>query len=357
MEHYEATVHKWGTVCKHPLVRRRVLLGIGLFLLVAASAVSRLKRRRIALALLVVVPVALAGVVLSEREPTSGAASTASTAAPAGEPPRALADRTLVLANRVARLEAVAAGLEQRDERKKTRVSPSVQADFERLQVRLPGRVGVVFGAPSGPTVELGSLRSGPAWSTMKVPVSIAYARDHPGVTDTMRRAITISDNAAAMSLWELLGSTDRQRVAKVEWVLAEAGDRTTRVQGRVVRAGFTPFGQTNWSLRAQQSFAKRLPCVAAAARVRSLMAQVDGSQSWGLGRIGARPEFKGGWGPDLQGAYLVRQFGLIHVRSGTVAVAIAAQPSDGSFSTGIRYLDLLAAFVEKHALGGSPSC
>jgi hypothetical protein len=84
-------------------------------------------------------------------------------------------------------------------------------------------------------------------------------------------------------------------------------------------------------------------------------MRSVDPSQRWGLGRVGAQPAFKGGWGPSTSGAYLVRQFGLIRIRSGTVAVAIAAQPADGQFATGTRYLDRLAEWVAAHAVGGPP--
>lgn len=236
-------------------------------------------------------------------------------------------------------------------------VMVGIVRDFRRLRAQLPGSVGVVFGAPGGDAVQLGDLLTDVAWSTMKVPVAVAYARMHGGIDGTVVRAITISDNAAAMSLWSSLAETAVDRVARVQSVLADGGDKKTRVQGYVVRPGFTPFGQTEWSLRDQQIFAAYLPCVRGSAAVRDLMGRIDPSQKWGLGQLGVQSRFKGGWGPTRKGGYLVRQFGLISIPSGEVAVAIAARPVDGSFASGVRYLDLLATFVAAHATGGRMAC
>lgn len=263
--------------------------------------------------------------------------------------------RTATLERRLATLEAALATTRENSEAP-TGTAGSLRSEFAKLQAELPGAVGVAFGAPGGRVTLLGSLTTGPAWSTIKVPLAIASVRQTSATADTIRRAITASDNAAAMELWDSLGASTTTRVARVQRVLSDVGDRATRVQGRVVRAGFTPFGQTIWSLRAQQAFAARFPCVRAAGRVTALMGHIDPSQSWGLGRVGTHPIFKGGWGPSPAGAYLVRQFGIIRVRSGTVAVAIAAEPADGSFTTGTRYLDRLARWVAAHAIGGRPA-
>lgn len=172
-----------------------------------------------------------------------------------------------------------------------------------------------------------------------------------------MRRAVTASDNSAAESLWSALGAPATAG-RKVGAVLASAGDSSTSVQTQKVRSEFSSFGQTIWSLSAQQSFAAELPCLRGSDAVLALMGQVVGDQRWGLGQAGSNQRFKGGWGPDRAGAYEVRQFGLIEPASGgTLAVALAAHPSDGSFETGKTMLDELAKWVAERGKGGSPVC
>ncbi len=237
-------------------------------------------------------------------------------------------------------------------------------AGFSALAKRLGGSVGVAYGRPGvgqDQTV-LGDWSSGPAWSSIKVPISIAAVRDDGGrpsasTSGLMRRAITASDNAAAASLWSSLGGGSTAG-SKVEKVLADAGDTGTDVQTRKVRRDFSPYGQTDWSLTDQQAFAAALPCLRSSDPVISLMGQVVPDQRWGLGTAGSNQRFKGGWGPDTGGAYDVRQFGLIDLPSGgTLAVAIAAHPPDGSFETGKSMLNQLAAWVAKHGDGDSASC
>jgi hypothetical protein len=312
--------------------------------------------RRLVLTLSITL-VAVAGIVVAGGRGTPAVNQTAQaqrSAATVRANRVALTRRTQRLERRVTQLEtALSDAIVGRD----ASAPPALRREFSKLQAQLPGRIGVAFGAPNGAVTALGSFSDGPAWSTMKVPVAVAFIGKTGASSEALRRAITLSDNAAAMSLWGMLGRSDTARVARVERVLADAGDRVTRVQGQVVRPGFTPFGQTHWSLRAQQKFATRLPCLAGASQVLALMGRIDASQQWGLAHVGTRPNFKGGWGPEPGGAYLVRQFGLVHLRSGTVAVAIAAQPADGSFTTGVRYLDLLASWVGSHAVGGRVAC
>jgi hypothetical protein len=70
-----------------------------------------------------------------------------------------------------------------------------------------------------------GSWASGAAWSTLKVPLSIAALTANPdAATPIMQQAISQSDNAAADQLWSMLG--DPQAAADaVEAVLTEGGD------------------------------------------------------------------------------------------------------------------------------------
>lgn len=238
----------------------------------------------------------------------------------------------------------------------------ATRASFDRLASGMSGEVGVAYGPPGTEqrVTSLGSLTGGVAWSTAKVPVAIAVVRANGGTAGdqagSMRSAITASDNAAAELLWSSLGSAD-QAGARTQAVLSDTGDVQTRVQTQRVRSGFTPFGQTEWSLTNAEKFAAALPCLQGAAPVLDLMGQVTPDQSWGLGQAGSNQRFKGGWGPDANGKYLVRQLGLIDTPRGTVAAAIAAKPSDGSLEMGAAQLTQLAEWVAKHARGGTPNC
>lgn len=230
-------------------------------------------------------------------------------------------------------------------------------ASFKALQRSTPGAIGVSYG-PVGSSVQttLGNWTSGVAWSSAKVPVAVAVSRANGGhETSTMRAAITASDNSAAESLWSSLGAGSSAG-RKVDRVLSDAGD-STRIQTQRVRSGFTPFGQTNWSLAAQQQFAAHLPCISGSGPVLSLMGDVISSQSWGLGNVGSSPKFKGGWGPGTGGGYLVRQFGIVNLSGGKLAVAIASEPSNGQFETGIADLNKIASWINSNLRGKPSGC
>jgi hypothetical protein len=58
---------------------------------------------------------------------------------------------------------------------------------------------------------------------------------------------------------------------------------------------------------------------------------------------------FKGGWGPETDGKYVVRQFAIVRARGGRgVAIGVIARPADGSFETGAAMLTDLARAVAK---------
>jgi len=232
--------------------------------------------------------------------------------------------------------------------------SPAIGAglaeSFAELTSNLNGTFGIAF-APvgDGTTAEqYGDWTQGPAWSTMKVPLSIAVLReqDEPSATGSMTAAITASDNGAADALWRSLGDPD-EAAAKMDKVLREAGDPTS-VQSRRVRPPFSAFGQTQWSLVNQVRFIAAATCDTRNTPVLDLMGQISSGQRWGLGTIDDT-HFKGGWGPMESGGYLVRQLGIVPTARGQVAVAIAAQPSSGSFSEGTADLSTLAGWLSKH--------
>jgi hypothetical protein len=230
--------------------------------------------------------------------------------------------------------------------------SPPLTADFATLQNQLHGKVGIVVSAVGAnpQQVALGDLTSGPAWSTMKVPVIMTafHEGNPPAVTDPMRAAITASNNAAAESVWGDLGGDSPAAAQKVEAFLRKYGDPTT-VQWRKVRQQFTAFGQTDWSLANQVRFIAAADCDSSNAGILTLMDQVEADQRWGLGGIPSA-RFKGGWGPsEDDGHYLVRQFGVLTTSGGLTAVAIATEPTSGSFSDGTQALTDISKWLDAH--------
>jgi hypothetical protein len=226
----------------------------------------------------------------------------------------------------------------------------ALAADFARLERTLNAVAGIAVSAVGSnlAPITLGEWRSGPAWSTIKVPLVIAALREQkpPKVTDAMSAAITESDNAAAESIWASLG--DPVTAAhKVDAVLRQSGD-PTNVQSQKVRPEFSAFGQTEWPLAEQVRFTSVAVCDKADVPIFALMGHVQPDQSWGIGTVpGAR--FKGGWGPSPSGKYLVRQMGVLAAPDGMVAVALAAQPASGNFDDGTAALTEIATWLTSH--------
>jgi hypothetical protein len=226
----------------------------------------------------------------------------------------------------------------------------ALATEFNQLANKLHATMGIVISPVGSHPKQLvfGDWTSGPAWSTSKVPLTIAALDEEnpPKVTDLMRSAITESDNAAAESIWEKLG--DPVTAAhKVEAVLRKYGDPTT-VEWRKVRPEFTAFGQTIWSLSDQARFTAAAVCDSATAPIFTLMGQVEGDQRWGLATI-ADTRFKGGWGPSRTGNYLVRQLGVLKTSTGLTAVAVATEPASGSFNDGIQDLTEVGNWLASH--------
>jgi hypothetical protein len=216
---------------------------------------------------------------------------------------------------------------------------------------------GLAYAPLGGAVTRLGAWETGPAWSTMKVPLSLAaLARSDSETTrQQVHRALTGSDNQAAEQLWSLLGG-GRPAADAVDAVLADHGDDQTRTQPQRTRPPYTPFGQTLWSLTDQTTFASALACSPRDQPVSQEMAQIDPSQQWGLGRLPSAV-FKGGWGPDTTGHYLVRQFGVVSLNGYRVAVALAAEPASGSFDDATRALDHMADWLQQSVHATSGGC
>ena len=239
-----------------------------------------------------------------------------------------------------------------------TILSAADRASFGQLDASLGGEQGLaVSGLGKGRPVErVGSLRTGVAWSTSKVPIAMAVLDAGLGDSerDDLSAAITASDNAAARRLWTALGGGPAAAQA-ADGQLAQAGDHRTRIEYRdLAGPSYTPFGQTNWALSDQARFSAGMACTGAGPQVLGLMGQVIASQRWGLGAAGVAAELKGGWGPGTApgatGGYLDRQMGVITLHGKPLAVAIASRPADGSHGTGARDLTRIARWLVAHA-------
>jgi hypothetical protein len=235
---------------------------------------------------------------------------------------------------------------------------------FDQMAASLNGEVGAAIGPPgSSDAVSFGSLQSGPAWSTSKVPIALRLLQEVGGPsglssvqTEEMRSALTLSDNEAAAALF---GDLERSNgglggaSAAVEEVLREGGDESTQIstQGR---GEFSTYGQTEWSLANQHRFMSSLAAgcvvgVESSDYVLDLMGKVS-SDSWGLGSAGLPARWKGGWGPGVDGGYLVRQMGILYVGDEEAVVTLAALPADGQFATGESMATTVAQWLAKQA-------
>ncbi|MFC2641830.1 MAG: hypothetical protein ACFN04_09780 [Propionibacterium acidifaciens] len=172
--------------------------------------------------------------------------------------------------------------------------------------------------APDGGIRTAGALEDLPAWSTSKIPLALAVIDSGQGEaqTDSIALALEESDNSAADALWTSLGGTDAERADAVTQVLRRAGDGTTTVPTEQLAAGFSIFGQTQWTTDAQVGFLSQLPCLGGADEVIADMGRVDPAQAWG---IGSRPGavHKSGWGPSPAGGLHGAPARLVHERGG----------------------------------------
>lgn len=226
-------------------------------------------------------------------------------------------------------------------------VQPLLDATVANVQASFGGQLGVATAGESGPAAA-GFVAASPAWSTIKVPIAVAALRTVPGLEQDARLAITASDNAAAERLYSAAGPE------AVNAVLGEVG-LVTPVNTVKLRQEFSTFGQTALSVGDEALLASSLACVNGAAPVLQLMGQVDPSQAYGLGAIGGL--FKGGWGPDVNGLYQVRQFGLVPRGDGTWApLALTALPADGTYATGQAMLTTAAQQLAAGAMTLPPA-
>ena len=281
--------------------------------------------------------------------------------------PAAPTDRAAARERRIARSRAAAMAAQANREVQRPRAAATTaagailseddRASFARLAASLGGGHGIAVSALGlGQQVQqAGSIRSGVAWSTSKVPVAMALIATGGAARhqDTLTQAITASSNDAAEAIWAVLGGGGAAAAAADEQLRA-AGDETTLIEARSLRAGYTPFGQTTWTLADQVRFTAGMACSAAGAHVLGLMGAVVAEQRWGLGAAGVPNQFKGGWGPGSEpgvaGGYFDRQMGVVTIDGRPLAVAVASRPADGSHETGAANLTAIARWLVENA-------
>ena len=233
--------------------------------------------------------------------------------------------------------------------------TPQLTKSFDRaargIVKDVPGRLGVAITPVGGDaTLSFGSLRTARAWSTLKVPVSIAAQRAHgAAVGADIAAAIRKSDNAAAEKLWGSLGGGQRS-VDAVTAVIREGHDGTTHVNSEIDEPHSYP-GATDWPLIGQSVFAAHLPCLPDSGPVLGHMRAVEANQRWGvktLRKKGVTTAVKGGWGPvsDATGKYVVRQLAVVTTPTGQFAVSMAALPKSGSFEDGTAMLTRVGRWI-----------
>lgn len=232
-------------------------------------------------------------------------------------------------------------------------LTDSFNAMEKNLRRDLPGRVGLAITPVSGSTpLSLGPLRTARAWSTMKVPLSIAAERAHGrAIHADQVPMIRSSDNPATERIYDALGSSS---ISSITAVLREGGDYRTHVASSADTPPSFP-GYSSWRLDDQSVFAAHLPCLRDSARTMRLMSSVAGNQRWGVANLdkrrGVSTAVKGGWGPITgeAGPEMVRQLGVVTTDRGRFAVSLAAMPTSGSHAEAVRMLNRMGDWVGRN--------
>ncbi|WPF67101.1 MULTISPECIES: hypothetical protein [unclassified Corynebacterium] len=198
------------------------------------------------------------------------------------------------------------------------------------------GRAGLAV-VSEGQVYSAGDPAQGAAWSTIKVPIAIAAYRAGTAEDDTARAAITYSDNDASVELWNSLGKS-AEASAAVQEVLSLTGDPTDVARQWGHSGARVSFGEVSWPLSGQALFASKVQCVEGAEPVVELMGEISEEHKYGLGLFPGAV-FKGGWGPDDDGVFTMRQLGVVD----GVGIAMYVHPEDETESEGRAMLDDMA--------------
>jgi hypothetical protein len=184
-------------------------------------------------------------------------------------------------------------------------------ASFSSLRSSLsgPAAISVTGLGRNAQNVTVGKVSPRDAWSTIKVPLSMAALRysSSAATKGRVERALRHSDNGAAAELWAGLGGGTKA-AKRVTRVLRDLGDASTTVQSKAT-PGRSAYGRTQWSLKNMSRFTARTACNGEAGVVRSHLARTSGAR-WGLKTL-KRPLVKNGYG-SVSGGVLVRQSAVV---------------------------------------------
>ena len=227
---------------------------------------------------------------------------------------------------------------------------------FATVRKRLSGPASVaLIPVGGGRLLAAGETDAPVAWSTSKVPLSIAAlrlsrsAQTRKDVTDAIRD----SDNPAAARLWTRLGGGE-QASARMEAVLRDAGDTETQVPPGRSRPPFSSFGQMAWRTPDAALFAANLSCIPDAGPVLAHMRRVTDTQQWGFWNVDGAA-VKGGWGP-IDDEYLVRQIAVVPVGGGG-SVGAAISVLSPTFEQGTHDATVIAEWAAAFAEPMGATC
>lgn len=251
-------------------------------------------------------------------------------------------------------------------------VPPGTAASFASLESQLAGPVGLAVAPLGVGSVRVfGEAQTALAWSTSKVPVLVTLLHDDEDSNEVLSPeersdatlALEQSDNAAIDALFAELEQIHGGLIpasSAMQGILREAGDQSTVINTAPNDQGFTTEGQTEWSVSGEVTFYKALVngCLLDStdtAYVLGLMSQVIPSERWGAGAAGYPSSvplaFKGGWGPDSNGNYQVRQTAFVGAGDRGYVISMLALPTDGSFSEGTSMITALATWAREHLI------
>lgn len=246
-----------------------------------------------------------------------------------------------------------------------TRINAELEAAVTEVSEQYNVQIGISVRAAGG-VVHAGELQEIPAWSSVKVPVAVAATQRAmqdgtvDDIADDVDSAITVSDNDAALRLWETLGDTDEDSARYLDSVLRQAGDPTQTVADRDLPA-YEGFGDDRWTLDNQVIFADRLACLTGSEQVLDAMGRIADEHRRGVGQLPG-VLFKGGWGSGDDGTYLLREFGLAGAEGARVPFATAVDTPDGSDETARDAMADLAGrldpvIADAAGAGGAADC
>ena len=242
----------------------------------------------------------------------------------------------------------------------------SFAQEINDLEASTGYKIGAYVTAPgdaSGDQIQYaGTWQGGRAWSTIKVPLSIAATQEgnvlsgtvtdpyggtcnYSSIASAINQTIKTSANCAAWWLWQSIGGDGNTAATRVNNVLRSGNDTITNVVANGDGSSLTS-GKTIWQLRDQVIFAANMSSINGASTTLTAMLNHAGSADDGSGLLNrsifSQSMVKGGWG----GGTITRQFGIVKLSSGKCsAIAIGLEGSDNAFST----LTSIARILKNH--------